>query len=282
MSALMWALMRAPGRALGLALALALAGAAMAQRATSDGPPPDTRRPGSAYMSPALQALQHDDTQNPAQLWVAEGQSLWQRAAANGRRCADCHALGEGPPPRHVATSAARHPVWDAARAKPLTLAGRIDQCRAQHLQLPAQGPEGPEVLALGALLAQQARGQPLRAPGAPGAPDEAALAPWIARGEALWRSRLGQLNLACMHCHDQRAGQRLGGAPIPQAHPTGYPLYRLEWQTLGSLQRRLRGCLVGVRAEPWAPAADEWLALETYLAKRASGMLHEGAALRP
>jgi sulfur-oxidizing protein SoxA len=84
------------------------------------------------------------------------------------------------------------------------------------------------------------------------------------------------------VHCHDQRAGQRLGGAPIPQAHPTGYPLYRLEWQTLGSLQRRLRGCLVGVRAEAWAPQADEWLALESYLARRADGMAHEGAALRP
>ncbi len=257
-----------------LALGLALLGTAMAQPAA-----PDPRRPGSADMSPALQALQRDDTQNPAQLWVAEGHSLWQRAAANGRRCTDCHALGEGPSPRHVAAAAARHPVWDAARGKPITLAGRIDQCRAQHLQLPAQGPEGTEVLALGALLAQQARGQPLHAPDAR---DASAMAPWIARGEALRRTRLGQLNLACMHCHDQRAGQRLGGAPIPQGHPTGYPLYRLEWQTLGSLQRRMKGCLVGVRAEPWAPAADEWLALETYLARRAAGMVHEGAALRP
>ena len=39
------------------------------------------------------------------------------------------------------------------------------------------------------------------------------------------------------------------GDAVIPQAHPTGYPIYRLEWQGLGSLQRRLRNCLVGMRA---------------------------------
>src|SRR5256885_16986097 len=47
----------------------------------------------------------------------------------------------------------------------------------------------------------------------------------------------------------------------IPQAHPTGYPLYRLEWQNLGSLQRRLRNCLVGIRAEPYdygAPRSGE------------------------
>lgn len=234
-----------------------------------------TRRPGSDFMSPALQALQRDDAQNPAQLWVVEGQRLWQRAAANGQRCAACHALTPGPAPRHLADAAARHPVWDAARGRPITLPARIDQCRVQHLGLTSQGPEGDEVLALGALLAQQSRGLAIAAPG----PE---LAPWVARGETLWRSRLGQLNLACMHCHDQRAGQRLGGAPIPQAHPTGYPLYRLEWQTLGSLQRRLRGCLVGVRAEAWVADADEWLALESYLAQRAAGMTHEGAALRP
>lgn len=236
----------------------------------------DARLPGSAFMGPALRAMQADETQSPAQLWVAEGRTLWQRAAANGQRCADCHALTPGPAPRHLATAAARHPVWDTARGRPISLPARIDQCRSQHLGLPAQGAEGDEVLALGALLAQAARGQSLQ----PAA--EPAMAPWVERGETLWRTRLGQLNLACMHCHDQRAGQRLGGAPIPQAHPTGYPLYRLEWQTLGSLQRRLKGCLVGVRAEPWAPDADEWLALESYLSRRAAGMAHEGAALRP
>ena len=62
----------------------------------------------------------------------------------------------------------------------------------------------------------------------------------------------------------------RAGGsaaAPIPQAHPTGYPLYRLEWQGLGSLQRRLRNCMVGVRAEPFPFGAPEYVDLELYLA---------------
>jgi L-cysteine S-thiosulfotransferase len=92
----------------------------------------------------------------------------------------------------------------------------------------------------------------------------------------------MGQLNLACTHCHDQYARQRLGGAPIPQAHPTGYPTYRLEWQALGSLPRRLRACMTGVRAEPYAVDSVEWVALESYLMKRAAGMKIEGAAMRP
>jgi len=54
------------------------------------------------------------------------------------------------------------------------------------------------------------------------------------------------------MTSHDKRRSKnRRGGSVIPQAHPTGYPLYRLEWQAVGSLQRRLRNCMIGVRAEP-------------------------------
>jgi sulfur-oxidizing protein SoxA len=50
----------------------------------------------------------------------------------------------------------------------------------------------------------------------------------------------------------------------------------------MGSLERRMRGCLVGVRAEPFAAGADEWKALEAYLVQRAAGMAWEGVALRP
>ena len=74
--------------------------------------------------------------------------------------------------------------------------------------------------------------------------------------GSALFTARQGQFNLSCSQCHDDRAGQRLGGNVIPQGHPNGYPEYRLEWQSLGSLDRRIRDCMVGVRAEPFAADA--------------------------
>ena len=68
----------------------------------------------------------------------------------------------------------------------------------------------------------------------------------------------------------------------IPQGHATGYPLYRLEWQGLGSLQRRLRNCATGVRAEPWAWGAQEMVDLELYLMQRAAGMVVDAPAVRP
>ncbi|NRF69326.1 sulfur oxidation c-type cytochrome SoxA [Aquincola sp. S2] len=230
----------------------------------------DTRRSGFDDLSPALQALQRDDTQNPGQLWVQEGQALWSRAPAQGRACVACHATDTLPP------IAASFPRFDPAAARPLTLSASIDRCRVRHQHAAVQGPDGAEVLAHAAYLGHLARGRPLQ-------PDtHRALDAWQARGETLYRQRLGQLDLACLHCHDQRAGLRLGGARIPQGHPTGYPAYRLEWQALGSLQRRLRNCVTGVRAEAWAPQADEWLALEVYLARRAAGMALEVPAVRP
>ena len=89
-------------------------------------------------------------------------------------------------------------------------------------------------------------------------------------------------LDFSCAQCHDDNAGRRLAGSTIPQGHPTGYPIYRLEWQGMGGLQRRLRNCMVGVRAEPYAYGSDQFLALEIYLRQRAAGMPLESPGVRP
>jgi sulfur-oxidizing protein SoxA len=155
-------------------------------------------------------------------------------------------------------------------------LGQRINQCRQQHQQAEPWRAESDELLSLQVYVAHQSRGLPITPPA-----DERLL-PFRQRGQSLFEQRLGQLNLSCAQCHDTNAGQRLGGSVIPQAHPTGYPQYRLEWQTLGSLQRRIRNCMTGVRAQPFAYDAQEMLELELYLASRAAGMLVETPAVRP
>src|SRR4051812_41411768 len=107
-------------------------------------------------------------------------------------------------------------------------------------------------------------------------------LAPFIARGHDLFMRRQGQLNLACASCHDDNWDRRLAGSAITQGHPTGYPMYRLEWQSLGSLQRRLRACIFGIRAQPYDYGAPELVDLELYLMSRARGMAIETPAVRP
>jgi sulfur-oxidizing protein SoxA len=234
---------------------------------------PDARRSGFEFMSPQTQAMQRDDMQNPGMLSVAEGEQLWTRPdGASRRACADCHA-GESRTLRGVA---ARYPAFDAAGGRPINLQQRINLCRERRQRGAPWPLESRELLGLEAYVAHQSHGLPLAPPRDP------RLQPHVARGQALYLQRIGQLNLSCAQCHDERAGLRLGGSLIPQAHPTGYPLYRLEWQALGSLQRRLRNCMAGVRAQVPAYGDAELVDLELYLAARAAGMALEAPAVRP
>jgi L-cysteine S-thiosulfotransferase len=233
----------------------------------------DTRRSGFDDMSPQTQAMQRDDMQNPGMLWVQDGAVLWERApSASAKACAGCH----GKAPESMRGVAARYPALDTALSRPVNLPQRINLCRERHQQAAPLAAEGQELLALESFVAHQSRGLPV----AP--PDDPQLKPFRERGAALYTQRLGQLDLSCAQCHDERAGGRLGGSVIPQGHANGYPLYRLEWQGLGSLQRRLRNCMTGVRAEPFAQGAQALVELELYLAWRDRGMTMESPAVRP
>ena len=235
-------------------------------------PSPD-RRSGYDFMSRETRAMQDDDTANPGLLWVLEGGALWARkSGAAGRACADCH----GDARTSMKGVAARYPAFDAARRHPVSLEQRINGCRTERQQAPPLPWESRELLALTAYIARQSRGLPIEI-----AIDERTR-PFLDAGRATWNRRLGQLNLACSQCHDDHWGRQLAGNVIPQAHPTGYPLYRLEWQGLGSLERRLRNCLIGIRAEPYEFGAPELVDLELYLMWRARGMLMESPAVRP
>lgn len=234
--------------------------------------PSADRRSDREAMTPALQAMQADDFANPAMLAVAEGEALWAtRMGATGRSCADCHGA-----PATMRGVAARYPAWDAGHGTALDLSARVEQCRTERQGAAALPQEDPARLALTALIGLQSRGMPIAPP--PGAAMDAVRA----HGRTLFTTRTGQLNLSCAQCHDANWGHHLGAAAIPQGHPVAYPIYRLEWQGVGSLQRRLRNCLTGTRAEPFAYDAPEMVAIEAFLMERAAGLSLETPGVRP
>jgi sulfur-oxidizing protein SoxA len=130
-------------------------------------------------------------------------------------------------------------------------------------------------LLGLTALVAYQSRGLPVTVT------IGGAARPFFEAGKAFWHERQGQLNLACSQCHDDNVGRKLRGDTISSGLGTGFPAYRLEWDGLGSLGRRLRACQIGVRAASTPPASTEQLALELYLAWRARGLPLESPAVR-
>ena len=245
---------------------------AMVAHASSAEIPRSERRSTYEQMSPETKAMQDEDTANPGMLWVLDGEALWRaKAGAAGRACADCHAEAQ----QSMKGVAARYPAYDEKRKAPVNLEGRINICRAEQQQAPALALESKDLLALTAYIARQSRGLPIES-------KDERLKSFIDAGRVIFSSRQGQLNLACAQCHDDNWGQKLAGITMPQGHPTGYPLYRLEWQTLGSLQRRLRNCMIGMRAESYAYGSPEFIALEAFLMWRARGMSMESPAVRP
>ena len=231
------------------------------------------RKSGYEFMGRETRAMQDDDTANPAMLSVLDGETLWQRKDGSAAKsCADCH----GDARTSMKGVAARYPAFDAARGRPVDLEERVNICRAEKQQATPLAFESKELLALVAYVGRQSRGMPIDIA------DEARIKPFLQAGRDMFTERQGQLHLSCAQCHDDNWGQKLAGAPIPQGHPTGYPIYRLEWQTLGSLQRRLRNCLFGMRAISYPYGAAEMVNLELYLMWRARGMPIETPAVRP
>jgi sulfur-oxidizing protein SoxA len=228
----------------------------------------------SAYdgMSRETRAMQDDDTSNPATLWVLDGDAMWSiKAGAAQKSCADCH----GDAAISMKGVAARYPAFDDKRGRAVDLEERINLCRTEHQNVTPLPFESRELLALTVAVARHSRGMPI-------SPDESKLGPTIEAGKASYFQRQGQLNLSCANCHNDNWDRKLAGSAITQGHPTGYPMYRLEWQNLGSLQRRLRNCMFGTRTESYAPGSPEIISLETYLMWRARGMKMETPAVRP
>lgn len=256
-----------------IALASLLAAAGIPTRSFANDIPSAERRSGYTFMGRDLQAMQDEDTANPGMLGVLDGEALWKKkAGASGKACADCHNDAS----RSMKGVAARYPAYDKMVGRPVNLEQRINLCRVRHQEADPLPYEKRDLLTLTAFVAEQSRGMPI----SPDASPEAE--PFIAKGHDFFMKRQGQLNLACANCHNDNWDKHLAGSAVTQAVPNGYPIYRLEWQSLGSLQRRLRNCITGMRAQNFNFGAPELVELELYLMNRARGMPVETPAVRP
>ena len=228
-------------------------------------PPAQPLKSGVEFQSADVRQMQADDFGNPGMLWVTRGEALWREG------CASCH--------QDAAVSmrgvAVRYPRHDASLGGVVDLDQRINACVARAPGGQPYAAESEPLLSLTAYVARQSRGLPIEV-----ATDGPAAAV-LARGREIYLRRQGQLNLACTQCHDASWGRTLLAETVSQGHPADWPAYRLEWQALGSLQRRLRACYYGVRAELPPFGSPDLVALELYLADRARGLVTSPPGVR-
>lgn len=234
--------------------------------------PSDIKLSGNAFLPPGLLALQADTINSPVTLWLDKGQAAWVDRSA-GASCQSCHGAAE-----FLKNSATTFPRLSANGQSLINLEDQILQCRERSGHSGGKL-EDDDVLALSAVLHSAAKGQPINLKPAP---EQAAQ--WQARlnhGTQLFATRMGRINLACVQCHVQNVGKQMRTDVISPGHPTGFPIYRMSWQRLGTMDRRLRACYSGVQAVI-PPAGDADLRdLELFLKVRANGMPLDGPAIR-
>ena len=223
-------------------------------------------------MSRETRAMQDDDTANPGMLSVLDGEALWNKKG--GRRAKILRRLPWRRDDEHErrggALSGFRHSAA-GGRSVPQRInfaAARTRKRRRFPLESRMAGAHRPLSGSNRAACRSRRRtmhgSRPLRR-----------------RPRAL-SSAAGPAQSLLRAMPRRQLGAKALRQSVKQGHPTGYPIYRLEWQGMGSLQRRLRNCMFGVRAEPFAYGSEQHLALALYLRARAAGLKIETPAVRP
>ena len=102
-------------------------------------------------------------------------------------------------------------------------------------------------------------------------------------RGKKYYYSQRGYLKLSCATCHVQGAGNRVRREVLSPllGHTTHFPVYRLKWQGLGTLERRIKGCEKNQGEQPHKPASAWVSEMLYFMAYMSNGLPVDGPDVR-
>ena len=224
---------------------------------------------GWVYRSDETQALQLDDFDNPAFVFVDQGIDLYAAVdGSEGKACASCHENVED----FAGLRASMPKVVDGEL---VTMENLVNNCRTERMGAEPWKWSGGQMTAMTALIGLQSRGMPVNV-----AIDGDA-APFWEAGKELYYTRVGQLDMACSNCHEDNYGNMIRADHLSQGQINGFPTYRLKNAKLNSSHGRFKGCMKNIRATPYAEGGDEFKALELYLASRGNGLSVETPSVR-
>lgn len=227
---------------------------------------------GYEYLTPATQEMQDDDFANPGMTAVEEGRVEFHKAGVNDKSCASCHGKNGS---KFSLKKIASYPIYNKEYEKPFTLQEQINFCGEEYLDNVPYVYDCVDLVELEAFVRYKARGEKVNVD------ITGPLKPFYEKGKKLYNTRFGQMNMACVVCHDQFAGQRLRGQVLSQGHSNGFPEYRLGSGKMTSLHGRLEECFRSFRADPFDMGSDEFINLELYLHSRGNGLAIETPAVR-
>lgn len=226
---------------------------------------------GWVYRTTETQALQMDDFDNPAFVFVDTALDMFDTVdGSEGKACSSCHENG----PEEFAGLTAAMPRVNAAGGLETTTE-LVNNCRTQRMGAEAWKYSGPQMSAMTALIGLQSRGMPVSV-----AIDGAA-APYWETGKKIYNTRVGQLDIACSNCHDDNFDTMIRADHLSQGQINGFPTYRLKNAKVNTTHGRFKGCMKNIRATPYKEGSEEFKALELYVASRALGLPVETPSVR-
>lgn len=230
-----------------------------------------SEKSGFLYMDASTRAMETDDFSNPAFLAIDTGAKLWNTPdGTSGKSCESCHGAASS-----MKGVGAKYPLYDPKLRTVVDLEQRINDMRVNQMGAAPYKWESRDLVALTTFVKLQSRGMPVAVD--TGGP---AHAYWLA-GKKIYETRRGQMNISCEECHVQYADHHLRSDVLSQGQTNGFPTYRLDWQGLGSVQKRFKGCMQNIRAKPFAFGSQDMVDLELYVASRGEGLPIETPSVR-
>ena len=228
-------------------------------------------RSGYEFIKPETRAMQDDDFSNPGLIAVARGEELFNQKYEKGKACADCHgAEGENFDKKRLS----RYPVYKNRTKEIITLQKRISNCRKTITDTPLET-DHPDLVALETFVRNRAHGEKVNVQ------TDGPVAELLTKGEKIFTTRYGLIDMSCQQCHEFYTGQMIRGQKISQGQANGFPAYRLATGEVANLHLRIQQCMTLLRAEPFETESEEINLLGLYLMSRSNGLPIETPAVR-
>ena len=227
---------------------------------------------GYEFIKSATRAMQDDDFENPGMLYVEQGLELFnEKQDGASKACSDCHgADARKMEPKGIA----RYPVYDDNKVGIVTLQKRISLCRNNIGSKPLPT-NHPDLIALETFVRHRAHGEAVNVQ------VDGPVAGLLRKGEEIYQTRYGLIDMSCSHCHSLYTGQMIRGQKISQGQGNGFPAYRLDIGEMTNLHQRIQQCLTSMRAEPFDADSEEIKLLGLYLMSRSNDLKIETPAVR-
>ena len=196
----------------------------------------------------------------PYEIPLDDGTTLWNTPFANGKTYSSCF-----PNP----AIKQNYPYYDTSRGEIVTIGMAVNECRVKNGEKALKYGKG-DLAKVVAYIAYKSRGQKIniKIPSAKAAQAYEA-------GKKLFYKQRGFLSISCNECHVKSAGKRIRAEALSPAlgSTTEMPVYRLKWGGLGTMQRRLAGCVKDTGSEKPKLQSKPLKELEYFVTYMSNGM---------